>query len=515
MGVVYRAHHTVLHRPVAIKVLYKDLLGDTEHLSRFQLEARVVNDIRHPNIVDIHDFIDVPEPRRTVAYVMELLSGRSLSDELVSGPLTVVQTRNVGHQLANALRAVHRARVIHRDLKPDNIMLVASLDTPLDRVPSVKILDFGIAKSGRVTADHNTATGIVMGTPPYMAPEQILGAQITAATDVYALCEILFECLVGERMFAGERADIIRAKLDAKARPVLLPRTVPHRAVWTDLIQRGTSFDASDRPCVDEVIDVFDTMVLSDPIAEPTAVVGEEHHPGSAPSTRQDISTTKVTSRSMTAGSGRPLLLWSGLAVMLGLMTLLTVVAIAERVEPAPVAAVNTAPSNAAANTDPTNALVNANASRAAVHTAGEDFGDGAARRPVRRRSDDAQRPTKTSRALQPKPRARSAHTGIRSTDNTPPTALPRQAGADKHKVSLRRYRITSMPTGARVFDGARLLGRTPLTVTIGPRDRGTLRFERDGCRPMQRNVRNGQHAIFECAPDDAPVDSEEDLKPW
>ncbi len=212
MGCVYRATHTRLGRTVALKVLSHTLVSSSEYVSRFLSEAKIVNSVRHPNIVDIHDFIEHDEPR-LVAYVMEFISGPSLGQALKKGALTVRQSLNATLQLAAALEAVHGMNVVHRDLKPDNILVLAPLDSDFSNVPSIKILDFGIAKHQSPEIEHKTVTGSMLGTPSYMAPEQIAGEKVSHKTDIYAIGEILYEMLLGRRLFFTEPVVTLKRKL--------------------------------------------------------------------------------------------------------------------------------------------------------------------------------------------------------------------------------------------------------------------------------------------------------------
>jgi serine/threonine-protein kinase len=212
MGCVYRASHTRLGRLVAIKVLRPMFAVDTDYVSRFFHEARIVNEARHKNIIEVVDFIEQAEPFR-VAYVMELLEGEPLSLALKRHRFTVQQAINVCFQLSNALEAVHKLRVVHRDLKPDNVFVVEPLETDLGHVPSIKILDFGIARAETGDVAHRTKTGMVLGTPRYMAPEQLTGEPVSAATDIYALAEIAYELLAGAPCFRGESGALLRSKM--------------------------------------------------------------------------------------------------------------------------------------------------------------------------------------------------------------------------------------------------------------------------------------------------------------
>ena len=218
MGRVYRGRHRVIGRDVAVKLLSPDLVEDKGLVSRFFEEARVVNAIRHPNIVDVTDFIELSDPP-CVAYVMELLHGVPLSKAIKDDSLSLARSINIAWQMLDALEAVHTAGVVHRDLKPDNVFVVGDLSTDLSDVPSVKIVDFGVAK---VSTDvgHRTATGTIVGTPAYMAPEQADGQPPGPATDLYAWAEIVYEMITGQRLFTGTTASILHAKLAPDASPL-------------------------------------------------------------------------------------------------------------------------------------------------------------------------------------------------------------------------------------------------------------------------------------------------------
>src|SRR5687768_4032891 len=168
MGRVFAATHQRLGREVALKVLAPHLVADPVHVSRFLHEARIVNEIRHPNIIDVVDFLELKDPPR-VGFVMELIPGPPLRELLRKKRLTMSQVLNLGIQLIDAIQAVHAIKVVHRDLKPDNI-LVVDPESDFSTVPAIKILDFGIAKIFDRESVMETVTGKVVGTPAYMAP---------------------------------------------------------------------------------------------------------------------------------------------------------------------------------------------------------------------------------------------------------------------------------------------------------------------------------------------------------
>jgi serine/threonine-protein kinase len=200
MGRVYRARHVRLGREVALKVLNPEFTARPDIVQRFFREARVVNDIDHENIVEVTDFVEQPG----LAYlVMELLDGESLRDLMdLRGRKYPQIKRFVGilRQLCGALEAAHAKGVVHRDLKPDNIFVVKR-----DGEDFVKVLDFGVAKlRGGGDDMAETTTGMIIGTPHYMAPEQALGRDVNRAADVWAAGVLLYEALAGVVPFTGE-----------------------------------------------------------------------------------------------------------------------------------------------------------------------------------------------------------------------------------------------------------------------------------------------------------------------
>ncbi len=203
MGKVYLAEHPGIGRLAAVKVLTPSDAADPQIVSRFITEARAANAIRHPNIVDIYDS-GVLEGG-TPYIVMEFLDGEALTGALARGRLALEDAIDWGCQIAEALAAAHAHEVVHRDLKPDNLILVAD-PRRLGR-KQVKVLDFGIAKLQGRTLDqvHKTRTGSLLGTPLYMSPEQCMSQKdIDARTDIYSLGVILYEMVTGRRPFDSD-----------------------------------------------------------------------------------------------------------------------------------------------------------------------------------------------------------------------------------------------------------------------------------------------------------------------
>ncbi len=204
MGVVYKAKDRTTGTPAAIKVLHKHLVQSREYLSRFKREANAASRFRHDAAVRV---LATGETEDRVPYIaMDLVAGRSLKEIIATdAPMAYGRAANLIQQLARALGAAHRAGIVHRDMKPDNIRV--GIDE--DGIERPKILDFGVVKfisgdMGEVTGGLKTKTGIVVGTPKYMAPEQIRGEAIDGRADVYSLGAMFHEMLTGKPPFEAE-----------------------------------------------------------------------------------------------------------------------------------------------------------------------------------------------------------------------------------------------------------------------------------------------------------------------
>ena len=231
MGEVYRARDTRLGRDVAVKVLPEHLSQNAEFKQRFEREARSVSQLSHPHICALYDVGD----EDGVEYlVMELLEGQILSDRLSRGPLPREQVLEFGKQIADALDAAHRRSLVHRDLKPGNVMITRS---------GVKLLDFGLAKAIGAQPDGEDVTslpteadrplterGTILGTFQYMAPEQLEGKPADARTDIFALGCVLSEMATGKKAFSGaSRASLISSIMSSDPAPIssVQPMTPP------------------------------------------------------------------------------------------------------------------------------------------------------------------------------------------------------------------------------------------------------------------------------------------------
>ena len=204
MGVVFEAEHVTMHRRAAIKVLRSELIRDEQAIRRFFNEARATNEIRHPGIVQIYDCGTREDGSPWL--IMELLEGETLSKRIARlGPMPGADVVALGAQTASVLEAAHRAGIIHRDLKPDNLFIVNNQETPSGE--RVKVLDFGIAKltSTAAAKSMHTQTGVLMGTPLYMSPEQCRGtSKVDARSDIYSFGLILYQMLAGELPFVSD-----------------------------------------------------------------------------------------------------------------------------------------------------------------------------------------------------------------------------------------------------------------------------------------------------------------------
>ncbi|HTR97420.1 MAG TPA: protein kinase [Candidatus Acidoferrales bacterium] len=227
MGEVYRARDTRLGRDVAVKVLPRHLSANPEVRARFEREARTVSSLNHPHICVLHDVGRAPGEAGagdTDFLVMELVEGETLAARLERGPLPAAETLRIGGQIADALDRAHRAGVIHRDLKPGNVMLARS---------GAKLMDFGLARGAVMgAAGHGqthsptvaaplTAEGTIVGTFQYMAPEQLEGREADARSDLWALGCVLYEMASGKRAFEGAtQASLISAIMRDQPRPL-------------------------------------------------------------------------------------------------------------------------------------------------------------------------------------------------------------------------------------------------------------------------------------------------------
>jgi len=250
MGAVYRARRKHIGDEVAIKVLLDKFVAGSEATERFRREARAAAMLRHPNVVAIHDFSEGSGVSSPAYIVMELVEGRSLRDLLdQEGRIGAERLITLMRGVCSGVGAAHRKGVVHRDLKPDNIIII-----PPERAgdqETVKVIDFGIAKLREADAGAGlTQTGVLIGTPFYMSPEQCLGDPLDARSDVYSIGAILYEMLAGAPPFTGNSPTAVLARhltetatpLDQLGVPARLA-SVPGRALAKDPQERYQTVD--------------------------------------------------------------------------------------------------------------------------------------------------------------------------------------------------------------------------------------------------------------------------------
>jgi serine/threonine protein kinase len=233
MGVVYRAHDSRLDRDVALKLLPAELDNERELLVRLEQEAKLLASLNHPNIAAIYDLEESDGIR---CLVLELIDGETLADRLRRGRIHGEEGLTICRQIAEALEAAHERGVVHRDLKPSNVMITAN--------GSVKVLDFGIAKMLAATASGGSASAVdlvaadvMVGTPPYVSPEQVGGTPADKRTDIWAFGCVLYEVLTGRRAFERDSVpDTLAAVIEQEPDWSALPRSTPPNV--TNLLRR-------------------------------------------------------------------------------------------------------------------------------------------------------------------------------------------------------------------------------------------------------------------------------------
>ncbi len=277
MGEVYRAHDTRLGRDVAIKFLSQALTGNPDRLARFEREARLLAAVNHPNIATIHG---LEESDGVCALVLELIEGETLADRLKRGALPVPEALAIARQIADALDAAHEKGIVHRDLKPANVKI-----TPAG---SVKVLDFGLAKvdaaressvdltNSPTIALDRTLDGFILGTAPYMSPEQARGLAIDKRTDIWAFGCVVYEMLTGLSSFArATTSDTIAAVLGDTPDWSRLPAGTP--PILRRLLQRCLEKNARRR--IRDIGDIqieLDDLAAGPTTAEPPALAGPQ-----------------------------------------------------------------------------------------------------------------------------------------------------------------------------------------------------------------------------------------------
>jgi serine/threonine-protein kinase len=280
MGDVWRATDLILGRQVAVKVLLPALVSDPDFIARFRAEARIMAALRNPGIVQVYDCgeDDLPDGGRADYLVMEFVTGEPLSKRIeAAGRLDVAETMSIVAQAAQALHAAHKGGIVHRDVKPSNLLVQED--------GTVVLVDFGVARSTNVTSI--TSTNAVPGTALYMAPEQAAGRPVSGATDIYALGAVAYCCLSGSPPFTGDNPLQVAVRhLDDE--PPELPHDIPEAV--RALVGRALAKDPGDRFTSGAAMAEAARAAVSDPSA-PTAWVpaaGVAALRDAGPSTRTD-----------------------------------------------------------------------------------------------------------------------------------------------------------------------------------------------------------------------------------
>jgi len=238
MSTVYRAFDTVLERPVAIKVMHRDVAADADHLERFRREARAVAQLSHPHIVTVIDFGEGEDGTGVGApyIVFECVEGETLKSLIRRlGRLEVTEALAYALELARALETAHEHMIVHRDVKPQNVLL--------GNEGAAKITDFGIART--LTEQGLTMDGRVLGTTDYVSPEQALGQPVTVQSDIYSLGIVLYEMLIGEVPFTGETPVTVAMRHVREEVPDVQMRRPELSAATAAVVDRATAKDLS------------------------------------------------------------------------------------------------------------------------------------------------------------------------------------------------------------------------------------------------------------------------------
>ncbi|MBX7119792.1 MAG: protein kinase, partial [Gemmatimonadaceae bacterium] len=244
MGTVYLAEHVKMGRKSALKVMNPGMNTDPDAIARFNREAANASRLSHPNVCAIYDFGETPEG--LIYLAMEFIEGGALSSLIEkAGALAPARAASIVHQTADALQVAHDAGIVHRDLKPDNIMVAKNRDGS----DQVKVVDFGIAKASSSDAQKVTKTGLVVGTPEYMSPEQLAGDKLDGRSDIYSLGLVAFNALTGLLPFPAQTAQeamIMRLTDQPKTLAELRP-DVAWPAELQATLDRALARDAAER----------------------------------------------------------------------------------------------------------------------------------------------------------------------------------------------------------------------------------------------------------------------------
>ncbi len=293
MGIVYHAVQPVQRKRVAIKVLGPAFSRDAAMVARFEQEATMISGMNHPNIVEIYKLGMLVDGRKYI--IMELLEGEPLTARIDRAPIPPHEAVDIIDAVCDALMAVHARGIVHRDLKSDNVFLAK-----IDGATRVKLLDFGLAKQANSSTGMKTMTGMVVGTPHYVSPDQIRGEPASPATDTYSLGILSFKILTGKVPWEGEQMQILAHHLQTP--PPLASDVVPTiPAGLATLVQRMMAKRPNERPTLAELRAAFadiragGTGLPAAPAPVPAAVAPPQ------PPAAASMSTAAAP-----AGAGRP-----------------------------------------------------------------------------------------------------------------------------------------------------------------------------------------------------------------
>jgi serine/threonine-protein kinase len=250
MGTIYKAQNLMdKTKTVAVKVLREELFEDENNRKRFKQEAAIVDQLDHPNIVKVYER---GQSRQTMFIAMELLEGKTLSKKIEEeGKIDISEGLHIMIQITDAMVKIHSKGIVHRDMKPENIMLIRKDNDP----NFVKALDFGLARMQHQT--RLTETGMVIGTINYIAPEQITGSESSGAADIYSMGVVFYEMLTGEKPFIGETTiDVMKQIIDkTPIEPIKFRHDIPTEL--NDMILQMMKKETKLRQNIKEVLETL------------------------------------------------------------------------------------------------------------------------------------------------------------------------------------------------------------------------------------------------------------------
>ncbi|MFW5966025.1 MAG: protein kinase domain-containing protein [Persicimonas sp.] len=455
MGAVYRAVQQNMQRDVALKVIPSH---DPTTAARFKREALTISQLHHPNTVTVFDYGEAEDGLLFLA--MEMLDGETLSERLArTGPLDPQRVVHITDQVCRSLKEAHDSDIVHRDIKPDNIFLIAVDDDP----DFVKVLDFGIAKIVRGEDNVDlTGTGRIIGTPKYMSPEQILGEELDARSDLYSLGCIVFEMLCGRPPFEDSTTTKLMLAHAHKAPPTFAERLPPHAleripGPLEQVVRRALSKAPGERQRdIEEFRHALE--VALDGTDAPQTPVGERSDVPAQPARAEEQSGATDSSDLLSQHSSQTL-------------AKLDKPSTGDRPAPEPQSRPATSPTDSTdEETDGSGTWKLVAVAAVLLLAAGGAYlifidGDGASEAADEQEAAEAAAQDDDTRDEE-------------SKDD--PTGSADDEGDDPDPVEVQ---VTTEPDGANVFDEGRLVGKTPMTAERRPGETLEYRFEREGYR--------------------------------